>query len=146
MILQDILKSSMEALHTNAIGFAYKCNICNKVYNREGKHASCRAGRDEMHLFHHQTGARGVDPQYQLEEYYQTKLLQLWEAVPVKNPSFPPPPRDKPQQKQNLHKSRLEGLYPQLQETLQRRQFNKPHYSCINNNAASSKSNVSQFD
>ena len=64
-------------------GFAYKCNICNRVYNRAGKHASCRAGRDEMLLFHHQTGARGVEAQQQLEEYYRTKLPQLWEAVPV---------------------------------------------------------------
>ena len=97
-----------------------------------------------MLLFHHQTGARGVDSQHQLKEYYRTKLPQLWEAVPVENRLFPPP-RDIPQQKQNHHKSRLEGLYPQQQETLQRRQFNKPQYSCINNNAASSKSNVSQY-
>ena len=97
-----------------------------------------------MLLFHHQTGARGVDAQHQLEEYYRTKLEQLSEVVPVENPSFPPP-RDIPQQKQNHHKSRMEGLYPQQQETLQRRQFNKPQYSCINNNAASSKSHVSQY-
>ena len=96
-------------------GFAYKCNICNRVYNRAGKHASCRAGRDEMLLFHRQTGARGVEAQQQLEEYYRTKLPQLWEAVPVENRAFPQP-RDLPHQ--NFHRSRLEGLYPK----------NKYHY------------------
>ena len=90
-----------------------------------------------MILFRRQTGARGADAQYQLKEYYPTKFLQLWKAVPVKKRSFSPP-QYIPQQKQNFHKSRLEELYPQQQETLQRRKFNKQLYSCINNNATSS--------
>ena len=118
-------------------GFAYKCNICNRVYNRAGKHASCRAGRDEMLLFHRQTGARGVEAQQQLEEYYRTKLPQLWEAVPVENRVFPQP-RDLPHQ--NFHRSRLEGLYPQQQVPLPRRQPNHPQFSCNNNNTTSAKS------
>ena len=118
-------------------GFAYKCNICNRVYNRAGKHASCRAGRDEMLLFHRQTGARGVEAQQQLEEYYRTKLPQLWEAVPVENRAFPQP-RDIPHQ--NFHRSRLEGLYPKQQVPQPRRQSNHPQFSCNNNNPTSAKS------
>ena len=116
-------------------GFAYKCTICNRVYNRASKHTSCRAGREEMLLFYRQTGARGVEAQQQLEEYCHTKLMQPWEAVPVVNQAFPQP-RDIPHQKQNFQRSRWEGLYPQ-QEPLPRRQFNKPQYSCTNNNATS---------
>ena len=115
-------------------GFAYKCNICNRVCNRVGKHASCRAGRDEMLLFHRQTGARGVEAQQQLEEYYRTKLPQLWEAVPVENRAFPQP-CDIPHQ--NFHRSRLEGLYPQQQVPLPRRQSNHPQFMCNNNNTTS---------
>ena len=118
-------------------GFAYKCNICNRVYNRAGKHASCRAGRDEMLLFHRQTGARGLEAQQQLEEYYRTKLPQLWEAVPVENRAFPQP-RDIPHQ--NFHRSRLEGLYPKQQVPQPRRQSNHPQFSCNNNNPTSAKS------
>ena len=118
-------------------GFAYKCNICNRVYNRAGKHASCRAGRDEMLLFHRQTGARGIEAQQQLEEYYRTKLPQLWEAVPVENRAFPQP-RDIPHQ--NFHRSRLEGLYPKQQVPQPRRQSNHPQFSCNNNNPTSAKS------
>ena len=118
-------------------GFAYKCNICNWVYNRAGKHASCRAGRDEMLLFHRQTGARGLEAQQQLEEYYRTKLPQLWEAVPVENRAFPQP-RDIPHQ--NFHRSRLEGLYPKQQVPQPRRQSNHPQFSCNNNNPTSAKS------
>ena len=118
-------------------GFAYKCNICNRVYNRVGKHASCRAGRDEMLLFHRQTGARGLEAQQQLEEYYRTKLPQLWEAVPVENRAFPQP-SDIPHQ--NFHRSRLEGLYPKQQVPQPRRQSNHPQFSCNNNNPTSAKS------
>ena len=90
-----------------------------------------------MLLFHRQTGARGVEAQQQLEEYYRTKLPQLWEAVPVENRAFPQP-RDIPHQ--NFHRSRLEGLYPQQQVPLPRRQSNHPQFSCNNNNTTSAES------